>query len=212
MMSGRIWWSRSITVSATSAQVTNSAATDCQCQPKRQTTAAERMAVDKLDDRVARRDLRLAVGALAAQQQVADDRDVLVGVDRRAAVRAGGAGHDEVVTLGGAARCGRGCRRRGIGQHFLRLGPPLPIEHDRQPVDDHVQEAADQQRQQERAAHEQRGAFLEHVDERQMTAPSLKMGRYIATTRPPTSTPRMTMISGSSRLESASTAASTSAS
>ena len=47
---------------------------------------------------------------------------------------------------------------------------------------------------------------------RQTTAPSLKIGRYIATTMPPTSTPRITMMSGSSRLDSASTAASTSAS
>ena len=42
--------------------------------------------------------------------------------------------------------------------------------------------------------------------------PSLKIGRYIAITRPPTSTPRITMISGSSRLDIASTALSTSAS
>src|SRR5690606_19290669 len=105
-------------------------------------------------------------------------------------------------------------RRRGLalGQHLRGLRPPLPVEHDRQPVDHHVQEAADQQRQQERAANEQRGHFLEQLGERQMTAPSLKIGRYMATTRPPTSTPRITMISGSSRLERASTAASTSAS
>jgi hypothetical protein len=97
-------------------------------------------------------------------------------------------------------------------QHLLRLRPPLPVEHDRQAVDDHVQEAADQQRQQERAADEQRGDLLQHVGGGQITAPSLKMGRYMAMTRPPTSTPRITMISGSSRLERPSTAASTSAS
>jgi hypothetical protein len=44
------------------------------------------------------------------------------------------------------------------------------------------------------------------------TEPSLKIGRYIATTRPPISTPRITMISGSIRLESDSTAWSTSSS
>ena len=44
------------------------------------------------------------------------------------------------------------------------------------------------------------------------TAPSLKIGRYIAMTRPPTSTPRIAMISGSSRLDMLSTALSTSAS
>ena len=46
----------------------------------------------------------------------------------------------------------------------------------------------------------------------QMTAPILKIGRYIAMTRPPTSTPRMAMIIGSSRLLMLSTALSTSAS
>ena len=46
----------------------------------------------------------------------------------------------------------------------------------------------------------------------QTTAPSLKIGRYMAMTRPPTSTPRIAMISGSSKLLIASTAASTSAS
>ena len=44
----------------------------------------------------------------------------------------------------------------------------------------------------------------------QMTAPSLKIGRYIATTRPPMTTPRNTMMIGSSRLDSAATASSTS--
>ena len=46
----------------------------------------------------------------------------------------------------------------------------------------------------------------------QTAAPSLKIGRYMAMTRPPTSTPRIAMMSGSSKLLIASTAASTSAS
>jgi hypothetical protein len=46
----------------------------------------------------------------------------------------------------------------------------------------------------------------------QITAPILKIGRYMATTRPPTSTPRMAMIIGSSRLLRLSTALSTSSS
>ena len=45
MTSGRIVWSKSMTVSATSAQVNSSAASVCQCQPKRQATAAESTAV-----------------------------------------------------------------------------------------------------------------------------------------------------------------------
>jgi len=44
------------------------------------------------------------------------------------------------------------------------------------------------------------------------TAPSLKIGRYMAITMPPMRTPSTTMIKGSSRLDSASTASSTSAS
>ena len=111
-----------------------------------------------------------------------------------------------------------GGRRRGggrflVGQHLARVCAPAPVQHDRQPVDHHVQEAADQQRKNEGAAREQRpvrgkqlGQFV------QTTAPSLKIGRYIATTMPPTSTPRITMMNGSSRLDNASTAASTSAS
>ena len=44
----------------------------------------------------------------------------------------------------------------------------------------------------------------------QTTAPSLKMGRYIDTTMPPISVPRMTMMNGSIRLDSALTISSTS--
>ena len=44
------------------------------------------------------------------------------------------------------------------------------------------------------------------------TLPSWKIGRYIAMTRPPTITPRITMMRGSSRLDIESTALSTSAS
>ncbi len=40
-------------VSATRDQVKNRAATDGQCQPKRQTTAAERMRGRQFDDRIA---------------------------------------------------------------------------------------------------------------------------------------------------------------
>ena len=46
----------------------------------------------------------------------------------------------------------------------------------------------------------------------QTTAPSLKMGRYIDTTMPPISTPRMTMMNGSIRLDRPLTISSTSSS
>src|SRR5487761_693281 len=44
----------------------------------------------------------------------------------------------------------------------------------------------------------------------QNALPRLKMGRYMATTSPPTSTPRITMMKGSMRLDMLSTALSTS--
>jgi len=47
---------------------------------------------------------------------------------------------------------------------------------------------------------------------RQTTLPSLKIGRYMAITSPPMSVPSTTMIIGSMRLDSASTASSTSCS
>ncbi len=57
-----------------------------------------------------------------------------------------------------------------------------------------------------------RGVLLRSRKADQIAAPNLKMGRYMAITMPPTNTPRMAMIAGSSRLLIASTAASTSAS
>jgi len=87
----------------------------------------------------------------------------------------------------------------------LRLPPAL--EHLRHAVDHDVEEAADAQADQGRAGG---GKVLFDHRDRQMTAPSLKIGRYIATTRPPMTTPRKTMMIGSSRLESAATASSTS--
>lgn len=49
-------------------------------------------------------------------------------------------------------------------------------------------------------------------DNQPTTAPSLKMGRYMPTTMPPTNIPMMTMMNGSSRLANASTALLTSCS
>ena len=112
------------------------------------------------------------------------------GLDRRLASGAGRARHDEAEPWRG---------RRFPTREFVALPSPLPVEDDRRAMDDHVQEAADEQPQNE--------AGRDHT-----TAPSLKIGRYIAITRPPTSTPRIAMISGSSRLDMLSTALSTSAS
>ena len=94
----------------------------------------------------------------------------------------------------------------------LALLAPFPLHHQRQAVDHHVQEAADQQADQAGKSRQQRQGGLQRAGLDQMTAPILKIGRYIAMTRPPTSTPSMAMIIGSSRLLMLSTALSTSAS
>ncbi len=114
-------------------------------------------------------------------------------------------------------------------QQLDGLGAPLALQHDGQPVDDDVEKAADHQPQHEHRPHEQQGAgCVEHGEIVQhelnplpavptaavypTTEPSLKIGRYIAITMPPTSTPRIAMMIGSSRLDMLSTALSTSAS
>ena len=74
---------------------------------------------------------------------------------------------------------------------------------------------AAQQAEQRRDHRKQRGVRRQQRHGRgldQITAPSLKIGRYIAMTRPPTSTPRIAMMSGSSSDERPSTAVSTSSS
>ncbi len=65
--------------------------------------------------------------------------------------RAGGARHDEVEALGD-----RGGRVRGRGgrlrvRELRALLAPLPLQHDRQAVDDDVQKAADDQAEHEAA-------------------------------------------------------------
>ena len=163
-----------------------------------------------LDDRIAQRDRRAAGRAATAQPQPAEQRDVVSRLDLRFAGRAGRAG-DKQVESGRVSRAG--CRRRTVGKQRAALLAPIPLHHERQAVDHHVQETADQQAEQAgtccqyRQSGRQQRAGLD-----QMTAPILKIGRYIAMTRPPTSTPRMAMIIGSSRLLMLSTALSTSAS
>jgi len=114
---------------------------------------------------------------------------------------------------------------------------PLPIEYHRQTVDDHIQKAAHEQPEHQAGTDKPTGRGGQQLEyghscvsrmktprrraassvclnavRRQTTEPSLKIGRYIAITRPPTSTPSTAMISGSNRLDMESTALSTSAS
>ena len=170
--------------------------------------------------RIAQADARAAVCTAPAEQQPAQHRDVLPGLDRCTAARAGRARHDQVVGFVRGRCSGRRSRRRarqrrsgGRRIQFRALCPPLPVQHDRQAMDDDIEKAADHQPKGNGQHHPGRRRELcqaGHGD--QTTAPSLKIGRYMAMTRPPTSTPRMAMISGSSRLDMLSTALSTSSS
>ena len=167
----------------------------------------EREGGRELDQRIADRDRRTAGGAAAAQDEPAQDRDVVDAEDLRLAGGAARAGHDEVVGF----TLGRWRPPLDVG----RLRAPLPLQHERQAVDDDVQEAADGEPDESRHRRKQGGMCREQGHGRgpgQTTAPSLKIGRYIAMTRLPTSTPRMAMISGSSSEDRPSTAVSTSSS
>ena len=187
------------------------------CHPARQARRGQ------FDERVARGNLRGAIGAAPAQEEPAQHRHILPGCDRRLAAGTGGAGHDQVVA-------GIGSRRRTLkgAQELRRLQAPVAVEHDRQAVNDDVEKAAHEQTDHEHGADEQqrrleihRRKVGQHAPYLQFAAaasavyttePNLKMGRYIAMTMPPTSTPRIAMIIGSSRLDMLSTALSTSAS
>ncbi|MNF98296.1 hypothetical protein D3C84_811510 [compost metagenome] len=93
----------------------------------------------QLHQRIALADRRLAARAASAQQQPADDRDVLPSTDLVSAVRAAGVRQQQVEALGWLLAV--------QFQHLTRLGLPVALHHDRQAVDDHVDEAADQQAQ-----------------------------------------------------------------
>jgi len=93
-------------------------------------------------------------------------------------------------------------------QELARLRLPVALQHARQAVDHHVEETAhhrtDEQRREELHAERQPGHGAH------MVWAILKMGRYMATTMPPMTTPRKTMMIGSSSWESEATASSTS--
>ena len=107
------------------------------------------------------------------------------------------------------------CGRRRASIELRRLRAPLPLQHERQSVNDDVEEAADGEPQEPRHRRKQGGIRCEQGHGRgpgQITAPILKIGRYIAMTRLPTSTPRIAMMSGSRSEDRPSTAESTSSS
>src|SRR5690606_2490502 len=108
----------------------------------------------------------------------------------------------------------------GLAEHLQAVALQLPFQAPGQAQDDDVQETADEQAE---ACSERIAEFGILVEERhsgplvaapapllqgpgQIAAASLKIGRYMPTTMAPTMPPMKIMISGSSRLDSASTA------
>src|SRR5690554_6850222 len=82
-----------------------------------------------------------AVAATAPQQGIADQRQILPGLDLGVTVRAMGVGQNQVI--GGAMQL------HCIGmQYFLSLPFPVPFHHAWQTVDDYIEKATDDQAQQ----------------------------------------------------------------
>src|SRR5690606_12360504 len=152
-------------------------------------------------------DRRLAVAALAPEGDPAQDRDVLVPRQGVLAVRA-------VRTLDHDARRRRIVDLR-LAQDLQAVALPLPFQAPRQAQDHHVEEAAEHQAEAGGERIAEGRVLIEEchlVGARQIAAASLKIGRYMPTTIAPTMPPMKIMISGSSRLDSASTALLTSCS
>ena len=91
---------------------------------------------DCLDDGITGRNAGIAGGALAPQEQVAQHRDVLPGLDLVATARAGGIGRGQSDAL----------RRFAVFlrqlQEFLALAAPVLLHHFGEAEDDDVEEAA----------------------------------------------------------------------
>jgi len=149
------------------------------------------------------------MGAAAPQRRAARDssaRNVLQSPDR--ALQAG-------QVERGTIRSKRSACRPTAAVELGTLGPPLPVEHDRQPVDDHVEKLPTTSPTTRRR--DQRGRRLgqevQHAIRRSRSddRTELEDGRYIAITRPrPARQDQHDQ--GSSRLDMLSTAASTSSS
>ena len=89
---------------------------------------------------------------------------------------------------------------------------PGALHHRRQPVDHDIQKTADERAEHQRRSQE-RPALLRQKFQQERTyttAPSLKIGKYIATTMVPITIPKKTIMIGSIRDDSAATASSTS--
>ena len=166
----------SMNASATRNQVRTRPAAAGQAKPSFHATAAERIPVRASTIGIARADADAAVGAAAAQDEVAQDRDVLQRRDRRLAGGAGGAGHDEIEALFRRGCAGRVAAWSGCCD-LRALLAPLALHHDGYAVDDHVEEAAHDQAEHEADADEEAGRRGEEGDHGWAVALSKKTPR-----------------------------------
>src|SRR5690606_27190251 len=95
----------------------------------------------QFNQRIANTDPLPTVAAAAPQQGIADQWQILPGLDLGVTVRAMGVGQNQVI--------GGSIRLHCIGmQYFLSLPFPVPFHHARQTVDDYIEKATDDQAQQ----------------------------------------------------------------
>src|SRR5690625_1556942 len=143
------------------------------------------------------------MAAAAFEGEIAEYRDIVPRPQRCLAAWAAGGGHQQIEAA---------CRPSVFVEAEVAAGIALPValQLHRQAVNHHVEEAADQQPRHHDDGHQERDRkrFRCH----QITLPSWKMGRYMATIRQPTRIPSTAMIMGSSRVVRLSTALSTEAS
>ena len=88
MRLGMMRCSRSISAAGTTSRISSDAERDRDGRVVRQHGADAQRGGERLDERVARRDRLAAAAAVPAQQQPGEHRDVVVGLDRRAAAGA----------------------------------------------------------------------------------------------------------------------------
>jgi len=159
-------------------------------------TPQKQQAGGQLHQRIAQADARLAMAAATTEHQVAQHGYVFKPGQLVATTLAARAWHQQAE---------RRLFWQGFALHVGTFGLPLGFEHDRQAVNDDVEKTADEQPQ-----NTQKTGVQTLQARHQTTWPSLKMGRYMATTMPPMTVPRITMMMGSIRLEIPATMSSTS--
>ena len=131
-------------MSASSAHVKPTAASVCHDGPKHVRDDDSEHGRERLDDGIARRDPEAAARAAAAEQHEAQHGNVVLRRDSLAAARAGRRRPSEIEAP--RARVRR--HLDGLGFGLVELRAQVALHHDREPIGDDVEEAADDQAEQ----------------------------------------------------------------